>query len=432
MDKYVARQPIKSAEDGKVIGYEVMFQTDHDALYNSPESAAADTIAGFLMQNNATLFHENLTFITFTPSLLFRNTPKIFEKDKLVIQVEDNIIIHPLATVIIKRYCEEGYHFAINDFQFSPKYFSMLEYVEYIKINVSGKQGGNDRISLDNIVKMMAGFNKKCIATGVNTEEDYNLAKEINADYMEGSYIADSLFEKYNRMDYLEGNFFQLVVAVSKDEPDIEEIERVISRDTALTYALLKMVNSAYFALRRRTSSIRQALVTMGISQLRQWVYLLSFNKNDHEANDATEELLKVSFLRATFAAELSEHIEDMPISKSESYMLGMFSTLEYMIDAPLEEILNEIPVADEIKQALLSKAGKCGLLYDLVLEYEKANWKEIKKLSSDLGIPSNVMAQTYLDCVEEVNQIWEGLTSNFEREGEDSEEELISNLKTK
>lgn len=422
MDKYVTRQPIKALKEDKIIGYEVLFQKDYDSLYSSTDVAAADTIAGFLMQNTENIFHDKLTFITFTPSLLFRNTPKIFDKEKMVIQIEDHVIIHPLSPAIIKRYCQEGYVFAISDFQFSPKYFAMLDYVTYVKVEISGKKEGKDKISLVNLINTMKGFEKKCIVTGVNTKEDYSLALEIGADYAEGSYVAEAMAKKVNRMEFLEGNFFQLVVEVSQDEPDIEKIEEIISRDAALSYALLKIVNSAYFALRRRVSSIRQGLVIMGINQLKQWVYLLSFN-SEFENDESLEAMMKMSFLRANFAMVLSDYVKGLPIIRSEVYMMGMFSTLHLMIDAPLEEILEEIPVAQEIKDALLRQEGICGTLYKLILSYEKADWKKVKILSDELGIPSILLAQTYMDCVETVNEIWSGITDSIKQERENSEE---------
>ncbi|WP_367568859.1 EAL and HDOD domain-containing protein [Lacrimispora sp.] len=412
MDRYVTRQPIKALKEDKIIGYEVLFQKDYDSLYSSSDVAAADTIAGFLMQNTERIFQDKLTFVTFTPSLLFRNTPKIFDKDKLIIQIEDHVMIHPLSPTIIKKYRTEGYIFAINDFQFSPKYFTMLDFVTYIKVDVSNKHEGRDRVSLNNLINTMKGFDKKCIATGVNTKEDYELAMEVGADFAEGSYVAEAMANKVKRMEFLEGNFFQLVVEVSKDEPDIQQIEEIVSHDAALSYALLKIVNSAYFALRRRVSSIRQALVTMGVSQLKQWVYLLSFN-NDFEKDDAREAMMKLSFLRANYAMALSEYVKDLPIIRSEVYMMGMFSTLQFMIDAPLEEILEEVPVAQEIKDALIKREGVCGELYRLILSYENADWKEVKLLSEKLGIPSGLLAQTYMDCVETVNEIWNGIISS-------------------
>lgn len=424
MDKYVVRQAIKDGKTNKIIGYDILFQSDNDSLYNSSESQAADTISRFLMQNNETIFNDNLTFLTFPPTLFFRNTPKMFDNSRMVIQIEANIVVHPLAQPMIKRYRQEGYAFAIDDFQFAPKYFTMLELMDYVKITLKGKNDDQGKLSLDNMVKMLHGLNKKCIAVGVNSKEDYELAKEIGADLLEGNYIEETKVTKVNKAEYMQGSFLQLVVAVGQDEPNIDEIEQIISRDATLSYSILKIANSAYFAMRKRISSIRQAIVTLGISQLRHWVYLLSFNEEKH--GDVYAEILKRSFLRATFASALTEKTKDFPLTHSETYMMGMFSTMDLLIDASLDEILQDIPVADEVKNALIHKEGPAGKLYQLILDYEKADWRSIKILSKELELPANAIAQTYMDCVEEVNEIWKGLSSEYERpegENEDTDE---------
>lgn len=423
MDKYVAMQIIKDKAEGKIVGQEVQVQFDKEGLYNSEELAAADAIINFLVQNTEKIFTGRKVFITFTPSLIFRNTPRLFDKESLVIQLEDNVIVNPLALVSVRKYHEEGYSFAINDFQFSPKYFTYLEYVDYIKLNVHNKNSAAQKTSLENVVRMVGGFHKKCIATGIENKEDYELAMDLQVDYLEGSYVSEPSLTRYNKLDYLEGNFFQLVVEVSKDEPDLDELETIFRRDTALTYSLLKMVNSAYFALKKRTSSIRQALVTMGTNQLKQWIYLLSFNKNN-EMDEGVEQLMKISFLRATLCQKLAERISDFPLARSDAYMIGMFSTLEYLINGTLEEILSQIPISEEVSGALLHGEGKGGTLYQLVLAYERVDWKNVRMLSEQLNLPSGILAQVYMDCVDEVNDIWKGLTTfNLQEEDELTEE---------
>lgn len=425
MNNYVVRQPIKD-RDGNVVGNELLFHHGEDTLYNSSKDAmAADTISNFFLQNNEKIYDGKLIFITFTPSLLFRNTPKIFESDKLIIQIEDNVMVNPLSQMIIKKYRASGYQFAINDFQFASRYFSMLEFVEYIKINLKDYKEANGKNSLSDIVRTAHGFHKKCIVCGIDSKEEYELAMELQFDYLEGTYISDSTLIKTSKVEFLQGNFFQLVVAVTKDEPDMAEIEEIVSRDAYLSYALLKLVNSKYFALRKPLASIRQALVILGIGQLKQWVYLLSFHKDEDEAEkSASEQILKVSFLRGTFCASLSKYIKDFIIAPNEAYMMGIFSTLDYMVDAPLEEILQEIPILEEIREAILHKTGICGKLYELVLCYEKADWKNITKLVKELEIPENMVAQVYFDCVEDVNNTWKNITNAYHEDSEANEDQ--------
>ncbi len=103
---------------------------------------------------------------------------------------------------------------------------------------------------------------------------------------------------------------------------------------------------------------------------------------------------------------------------------MGMFSTLNYLIDAPLEEILAEVPVSDEVKNALLNHEGRCGKLYDLVLSYEAANWEKINLLVEELGIPSNLITSVYFICMDNVNTLWEQLTNPYADQLPPEEEE--------
>jgi len=408
VDNCVVRQAIKELRTDKVVGYELMIQEDRNSLYNpSSDSVVANTMVAFLSENSDRIFNDKKTFMTFTPTLLFRNTPRLFNKEKVVVQIEDNIIVHSLAAILISKYREEGYHFAINDFQFTPKYFSMLEYVDYIKIDISNKMDMDQMRSVANIVDMAHGFQKKFIATGVNSKEVYDYAIQLEADYVEGSYISDAKMTKASKMDFMQGNLYQLIIEITKDEPDIETLEEIISRDASLTYALLKMANSAYFAVHQETASVRQALVRVGINQLKQWVYLLSFEEKGAESS---EEVLKTSFMRANFAAALVKRMKSFEINSSDAYLMGMFSTLGYMIDAPMADILYEIPIIEEVKKALISREGRAGRLYELILCYENAEWAEIKAIAEELGVKSNELAQAYMDCVEEVNEIWDNV----------------------
>ena len=187
----------------------------------------------------------------------------------------------------------------------------------------------------------------------------------------------------------------------------MKTLEEIITRDASLSYALLKMANSEYFAMHQETVSIRQALVRVGISQLKQWIYLLSF---EEKGENTSEELLKISFLRATFASKLARKIRNFDITASDAYIMGMFSTLEYMIDAPMEEILYEIPIVKKVKDALIYQEGMAGKLYQLILHYERAEWSEIKTLAEELGLHTNEMAQIYMECVQDVNDIWDNV----------------------
>lgn len=406
VSKFIVRQPIKDLQ-GNILGYAIRYAGE-DTGYDSESGqdfAAADAIYNFLTQGGENSLKGALNFMTFTTNLLMKQTPKLFAPDELVIEVDESVVIHPLAMRFIERYRQAGYKVAVKDFQFSQRYIGSLSQFDYIKINL---QNTTDS-SLRNTVEMAHSMGKKCIATGVDTEELYQKVFMIEADAMEGRYVAEKMFTAVHSGSYLQSNFFRLLVAITQDEPDVTEIEEIISMDATLTYKLLRIVNSAYFALRNRATDVHQAVTILGLGQLRQWIYLMGSSENG-ELDKNQEEMLKLSFTRATFASELMKYAKNMPINRNEAYLMGMFSTLHFLIAAPLEEILSEVPISLDVKGALLYHEGRAGLLYDLILGYERADWPAINRLGEELGLPMDRLPGIYFQCLDEVNEIWRQL----------------------
>lgn len=405
--KYVVRMPVKNLQ-GKILGYEIMYHGENEILTGSDENelAAADTIYNFLTQNSARVLKNSLNFMTFTTTLLMKKTPKLFENSELVIQIDDSVIVHPLSMHFIHQYIQDGYKIAINDFQFLPRYLGLLDSIDYIKISAKSATYSEIRSTVDIAHSMKI----QCMVTDISNEEQYKLAADMNVDAVEGPYVAEKMTTKVKSSAYLESNFFRLMIEVTKDEPNLDEIERLIYMDASLSYGLLRLINSAYFALRNRTTDIHKAVVILGVDQLKQWVYLLGASGSEQGMDEGTEEFLKKSFIRASFCSDLVRYAKDMPIGRSDAYMMGMFSTLNHMIDAPMEEILNEIPICDEIKNALLEKEGRAGMLYKLVLSYENADWQTTTEMAEALEIPEQQLANVYFNCMDKVSAIWEQL----------------------
>ncbi|MEA4941442.1 Cyclic di-GMP phosphodiesterase CdgJ [bioreactor metagenome] len=430
-NKYIVRQPIKD-EGSNVIGYELLYYGENQAFgdddvssssketgvssspaSNAPASgndfAAANAIYNFLTQNTDKALTGTLNFMTFTPTLLMKKAPRIFKKSELVIQIEDNVIIHPLAMHFVQQFAKEGYKIAVNEFRFAPRYLALMDKIHYIKLNFATTPA----TTLSNIIELAHSMGKKCIATNITSEELYNCAINLHADALEGTFVAEKLSSKAHTSGYLQSNFFRLMVAVTQDEPEIDEIERMISQDASLVFGLLRMANSVYFSSTHRSTTIRQAIMTLGLGQLRQWIYLLSASNAENEIDPSSEEFLKLSFLRANFCSDLIDYTQDaLSISKGDAYLIGMFSTLGYLVDAPMEEILSEVPVVDEVKNALLYQEGSAGKLYSLLLSYERADWDRISILADELHIPTNLLTSVYFDSVDRANLIWARITA--------------------
>lgn len=403
MQPCIVKQPIHNAK-GEIWAYELLYSNSGVPSDGSPsDQEAAAALQGLLLQCNTENFLENkVAFVTFTENLMRRNVPKIFAAQSLVLQIDHDFLLLPDAMKLVREYHEEGYRVALVGFDFNSMYLSVLNTVDYVKLSFRSPSFDHQ-----GAVEVLRGLGKEPIAYHVDDQKAYERAKRMGVRYMQGSYIANTLPATVRSMDLLPSNFFRLIVAVTKDDPNFDEIEEIIARDVTLTYSLLKLVNSAFFALRTRVTSVHQALVILGIEQLKQWIYLLSFKPD----GNVPIEFIKTSLMRANFCEALCACVKDMPISKSEAYLMGLFSTLGALLQMPMEQALDELSLSPEVREALLSGEGRCGLLYRLVLSYENADWHLISEYAKQLGIPQNTISQKYFECMDRVNDSWRQIT---------------------
>ncbi|MDL2250245.1 c-di-GMP-related signal transduction protein [Lachnospiraceae bacterium PF1-21] len=399
MDRCIVRRAIKVAETGMILGYHLDIPEQEDE--------STDVVMDFLLNNSNKFISEKITFVPFPTEPILRKTIQLFEPGKIVINLGGQIEVTDSLVALVEELYDAGYLFATRVTEYEQEHMCLNSYIDYIWID--------SRSSRElRLIRDLHLVNKKCIACEIETKELYEAAVETGADYLEGNFIASTLVTKVDKVEFLQGNFYQFMLEVMSDEPRMSVLEGIVKRDAGLTYALLRMVNSAYFALRKRTDSVLQALVTIGLRKLQQWSYMMSFKLSSN--GQAAEEILKLSFIRAKYAAELVHYIKGCKVSANDAYLIGMFSAMEYMVEGDFEEILSGIPLNQDVSMGLIEREGMPGNIYYLVLAYERSNWEECKKRAGELGVPVYLLAQTYLNCIESVNNIWSTLMVEYSR----------------
>ena len=114
MQTNIVRQPILN-NNKQILGYEILYEENAATVYGQGDAQAANVIEDFLLQLDSDKFLEGqVAYLTFTPNLLLKNIPKLFTPSKLVIQIEDSSIVHPLAQRVIYRYKKQGYKVALS------------------------------------------------------------------------------------------------------------------------------------------------------------------------------------------------------------------------------------------------------------------------------------------------------------------------------
>jgi len=145
------------------------------------------------------------------------------------------------------------------------------------------------------------------------------------------------------------------------DDAETHELEEVFRQDAALSYQLLRLVNSAVTGSRREVTSFAQAIAMMGRQPLKRWLNLLLFAARDDDVRSAM--LMAHVVIRARGMERLAAVRGLDKGDQEQAFMAGMFSLLDRLIGQPLVDILRPIRVTDSLQSALLEQQGQLGAL---------------------------------------------------------------------
>jgi diguanylate cyclase (GGDEF)-like protein len=395
-DLYINMQPIL-LKNGNTYGYELV---DGD----KSEKANDGTLS--LSQIDRTLDALGLNdikdrtryFISFSKQLFNKTVLKNLPRDKFVIQIDASESCFEEQMMIYKHLKSNGYLLSLSNIDNSNLDNSLLALVEYCKFAPEGISI-SDQISL-----ISANTTKTFIATDVSTNEEFEIAQRRGFTLFQGYFFNQPVVVKKEKdVEPLKANYFRLLQLTSTDKyVDFNEISAVISSDVALSYKLLRLLNSASVGLRTRVSSILTALTFLGEENLKQWISVLALRG---VSDEKPLELVRMSLIRARFGENLASSFKP-PLDEKHVFMAGLLSLLHIALDKTKEDLLDEIPVAEKIRQSLLGNDGPYSGLLEFFKDYECANWVEITRFSEEHNIGCYTINNAYINAVKWCNDL--------------------------
>jgi EAL and modified HD-GYP domain-containing signal transduction protein len=195
----------------------------------------------------------------------------------------------------------------------------------------------------------------------------------------------------------------KLLNIVSHDG-DTHEIEGIFREEPKLSYNLLRLVNSVAVGARTKISNFSQAIAILGRRQLQRWLQLLIYANRLADGN-APNPLMQLAAARGR-QLELLCKVTDLgagaPDRCDNAFMTGLFSLLEVLINSSMEEILKELPLQDEVMEALSSpkQGGLLGQLLTAVINGESGDFSAAEAILSRHGISPEVHAKAQVDAL--------------------------------
>ena len=269
----------------------------------------------------------------------------------------------------------------------------LLPLVDFVKIDFR-ETTEMDRRAL---VEKLSPRGIKMVAEKVETRSGLQQASEMGYTYFQGYFFSKPEIVVAQDLPGYKLNYLRVLQAVNQPEINLVELENIIKLEASLTYKLLRYLNSAFFGFRTEIRSIHHALALLGEEELKKWASLIAMAAM---GADKPPELVVSVIVRAVFCESLAPRIGMMNRS-NDLFLLGMMSLIDAVLDRPLPEILEKMPISHEVKEALLGVENRCRDVYETVIAYEAADWRSFAEKARKLNLDEETVPDLYLKSVE-------------------------------
>ncbi|WP_456400653.1 EAL and HDOD domain-containing protein [Persephonella sp.] len=380
---YVGRQPILN-EKNEIFGYELLFRDSEQnyAVIKDNIEATARVILNLLVYMD---FHKIIGskkgFINVNPDMLEGDFIELLPPKYTVFEISNITKIDEYLISTCKNLKDKGYEIALDGLVYCDLISPFFDYIDYVKVSIHNSYEEND---LSKTVKFLKKFDLKLIAQKVETEEDYLVAKELGFDYFQGFYFEKPEIYKDRQVSSFKLTLVKLLKAAITHE-DLSKIEDIFKGNPDLGYKLLKFINSPFFYIRQNIKSIKQALSLLGYQNLQKWVLLQIFGLDWSDVK--SNPILERAVIRGRMLEVLVEKSKAERDTHEKAFITGMLSLMDTVLGKPMEEILSELNLDQEIKDAIIENKGILGAVLKAIILLEKNELKEIRNVIKETGL---------------------------------------------
>jgi c-di-GMP-related signal transduction protein len=344
---FVARQPILTADE-KVFGYELLFRDGmEDFFRGSPaevEAASRSTVNTSMLLGLDVLCDGRRAFVNCTRDILLKDYITLLPSGQTVVEVLETVPADDLVVAACRRLKDAGYMIALDDFAANDPREALTDLADIIKVDLRATSAA-DAVAM---VKRYGPWRCRMLAEKVETREEFVATSKAGFRYFQGYFFRrpETLTAREipgNRLNYL-----RMLTAVSQPELDLRGIENLVKGETSLCYRLLRYLNSAAFGFGAEIHSVRHALSILGEREVRRWIRLVA---TLGAGQDKASDLVLASLVRARFCELLSPKIQH---GDSDLFLMGMLSLMDNILEIPMSQVLDNVPIDQESKAVLL------------------------------------------------------------------------------
>ncbi|MDH5256615.1 MAG: HDOD domain-containing protein [Gammaproteobacteria bacterium] len=397
----IGRQAIYK-RDLDVVGYELLYRPSPEVNSANGEfdgiTATGEVILNaFLEIGIETLVNDKFAFINLTQEYVEGVIAIPFDSGSVVLEILENIDPTPIVIQGIERLRSRGFTIALDDFVFDEHLMPLVPFADIIKVDIMGLS--DDELEAG-IERLQQNFEGKLLAEKVETQAEFDMCKDLGFDYFQGYFLEKPVVVKGQKMPANKVATLQLLQRLQDTEVEFEELEAIIKNDASLSFKLLRYINSPSFNLGGNISSIKQALILLGLGTLKRWMMIVVLAGESGKSKD----LISKALCRAHMCELLAKLLKLK--NQDQYFLVGLFSILDAMLEQDITDILKQIPLPEELNLALLEEKGNMGKILKCVIAYEHGKWEDVRCGK----VPVKIIEKKYLESIAWANEQLLGL----------------------
>ena len=386
-DVFMARQPIYGPTQ-VLEAYELLYRSgerNHADVVSVGEAAQA-IVNSLIDIGLGRLTEDTIAFINVDQSLLTSGILDMLPANRVVLEILETVEATPENVDAVRSLHEAGYTLALDDYVTGPSTKPFLPYVDIVKFDVLALGG-----MLLKEVQHVQRPGLKLLAEKVETRAQFEMCKKMGFDLYQGYFFSHPEIIKGRSIP--PDRLAALKVSARLQSPDLSlnELEAIVGADLALSHRLLRLVKSASVGVLGCVDSVRQAIMFLGLKTVAALATLLAMSASSTKPR----ELLVTAFVRAKMCESLAL-ARKLP-NKDRYFTLGLFSVIDVLLDAPMRDVLVQLPLGEEMDSALIDHETENSLadILRAVLAFEQGAWHLIQL---DMSL-SDVIA-AYIEAV--------------------------------
>jgi len=362
----LAKQPIYK-QDRSLFGYELLFRTPLNL--NAMEVGEDIATSEVLVNYSTSIRHEidgqgHPLFINVSESFLMSEAFLPIDSAYVVIELLERIKMSDAFVRAVHNWHARGYRFALDDYDFSPRWEPLLPYVDFIKVDIMDMDPATiaeKKPAVKNSQKYL------WVAERIEDENTLSECLEMGFDLFQGYVLARPKEILGTSIRPSSMVTVELIRKIDQSTSSIGEISEVVGRDPKMTMQLLKLINSSLFTLPREIHSIQEAITFLGVNILKQWAMMIAFVAT----SPASIESCRIILARAKCCELYFSHSEESPERASTAFLAGLISGVDVLLAVQPKLFIEQMQFSDDIQQAILNEHGTMGEIIKAVREIE-------------------------------------------------------------